>query len=263
MISYCVVAYRPRYAQMLIADLIRKTTVPYEILVWLNTPDPGLRAFLAQKKAESAPLHVIGDTPHNIGMVAFKELFARSTHPFVVQMDDDVLCVSRRIAETAEQMFNRDPSIRQIVADVVQDAWTTGARPDMGAYREHSEGLYHGPIDGWFSIYHRSVLPLLLSAPYARYVYLGGWMCQTLAGRGMKGLLCTKMKVFHAIGPVYASFFGQFGFEVEKYRQVGARGIVDWYTAPGAASYNPEEIARRWEEIQKELDRFGEGGDAR
>ena len=36
MISYCVACYRPVYARQLIDDLIDKTAVAFEILLWIN-----------------------------------------------------------------------------------------------------------------------------------------------------------------------------------------------------------------------------------
>jgi hypothetical protein len=39
MISYCIASYRPTYSTLLVQDLIRKTSAPYEILIWLNTDD--------------------------------------------------------------------------------------------------------------------------------------------------------------------------------------------------------------------------------
>jgi hypothetical protein len=39
------------------------------------------------------------------------------------------------------------------------------------------------------------------------------------------------VKVFHVIGPEYASFFGMLDFEVEKYRRLGRADIVNWYEA--------------------------------
>jgi hypothetical protein len=41
-ISYCIAVYRATYARLLLADLVAKTSVPFEILVWLNVADPAL-----------------------------------------------------------------------------------------------------------------------------------------------------------------------------------------------------------------------------
>jgi hypothetical protein len=47
MISYCVAVYRPIYARLLLAELVEKTSVPFEILVWLNVADTALDAEIA------------------------------------------------------------------------------------------------------------------------------------------------------------------------------------------------------------------------
>ncbi|MEE8586350.1 MAG: hypothetical protein V3T83_16005 [Acidobacteriota bacterium] len=92
------------------------------------------------------------------------------------QIDDDVIRVSPRIAEQALETFRRFPEVKQLTADVWQDRFTTGARPPMSAYTAYNQdyGLYEVPIDGWFSVYHRSVVPLILSLPPSLYCPLAG-----------------------------------------------------------------------------------------
>jgi hypothetical protein len=233
MISYCVAAYRPVYARQLIEDLIRKTTVPFEILVWFNVADEALERALQELVRRRAPVRIVGRTPTNIGMRAYRSLFEAARYPLITQIDDDVVCVSRGIAERAAAVFRAFPSVRQIVADVWQDELTTGARPPLGHYRcvSQEDGLYDGPIDGWFSVYHRSILPVLLSIPYAPYCCIGGSVQVRLRRRRLLGVLCTHMKVFHVIGPDYASAFGMLDFEREKYRRLGRADIVAWYAA--------------------------------
>jgi len=257
MISYCLTCLRPTYDKILIDDLIRKTTTQHEILIWYNTPDVSLRQFVESRQAAGAQIRVIGDTPHNIGMDAFKPLFQASTQELIVQLDDDVLWVSRRIAEIAKDIFSRHPSVRQLVADVCQDTWTTGARPPMKDYTPISEadGLYNGPIDGWFSIYHRSVLPILLEAPYQKYTHLGHWMWGRLPHSGFHGFLCTKFKVFHVAGPAYSAHFGMKDFEVEKYNSVDRGDLAKWYLETPKP---PKEVLDyRIDEIQSELEILG------
>ena len=233
MISYCIAVYRPVYARLLIADLVRKTSsgVPFEILLWLNVADAGFDAFLSDGETAGWPLRIIGRTPQNIGMRAYRDLFQASRFPLIVQIDDDVVCVSRGIAELATSVFATHADVRQIVADVWQDDLTTGARPPMTQYAcvDATDGLYDGPIDGWFSIYHRSILPLLLSLPFRQYCCLGAATRARLAQRHLRGVLCTRMTVFHVIGPAYASLFAMREFEVDKYRRLGRADIVHWY----------------------------------
>ena len=236
MISYCIAAYRPHYVRRLLADLVRKTTTPYEILVWLNVADAGLEEDLSGLSSQGAPVRVIGRTPANIGMRAYAHLFEAARFDMITQIDDDVVCVSPQIAERAAATFATHPSIRQVAADPWQDAFTCGARPGMAAYRcvDGALGLYDGPIDGWFSIYHRSILPLLRAVPYAQYCFIGGLIQGQLRRSRLQGVLCTRMKVFHVIGPEYASMFDMLDFEIAKYEAIGRSDIVNWYTTARA-----------------------------
>jgi hypothetical protein len=262
MISYCIVAYRPVYAGMLIRDLIRKTSSPYEILVWLNIEDSALDALMDKAVGEGVPLRVVGRTPDGIGMRAYRDLFVAARYPLIVQIDDDVLSVSRGIAERAAAIFERFPSVRQIVADVWQDEFTNGARPPMDRYQSvyPEEGLCQGPIDGWFSIYHRSVLPTLLALGYSEYCYIGAMMSRELVRLGFMGVLCTRMKVFHATGPAYASFFGMLDFEIEKYRRLQRDAIVEWYVNARENLPGKTVLQERLAGIVRSLDEEEAGG---
>jgi hypothetical protein len=251
MISYCIASFRPTYSTLLVEDLIRKTTAPFEILIWLNTDDPVYEKFLEAKRANGAPLRIVGKTPENIGMQAYQLLFQESQYELIAQIDDDVVAISRNIAEQASEIFARFPLVKQLVADVWQDDYTTGARPAMSSYRPYAEdyGLYDGPIDGWFSIFHRSVAPLACGNPGQIYLPLGALLKNQLRQRGRLGLLCTKFKVFHVIGPQYASYFGMLEFEVEKYRRLGRTDIVSWYESARPALPPQDELRFRVEKI--------------
>ncbi|MBS0445362.1 MAG: hypothetical protein JSR59_05355 [Proteobacteria bacterium] len=231
MISYCIAVYRPTYARLLIDDLVEKTSAPCEILVWLNVADAAFDADIAAWTARGVPLRVIGRTPENIGMQAYRQLFRAARYPLITQIDDDVVCVSRGIAERADRLFRRHASVRQLVADVWQDEHTTGARPTLDQYRpfDAAAGLYSGPVDGWFSIYHRSILPLLLALPQVPYYPIGAAVRARLAQRRQHGLLDRGMQVFHVIGPAYADAFGMLDFEIAKYRRLGRHDIAAWY----------------------------------
>jgi hypothetical protein len=256
MISYCIAAFRPTYARLLLADLVEKTSAPFEILVWLNVADPALDADIETAMARGVPIRVVGRTPDNIGMRAYASLFRAARYPLITQIDDDVICISRCIAERADRLFRRFPAVRQLVADVWQDEHTTGARPPLDHYRafDGSEGLYSGPIDGWFAVYHRSILPLLLGLPFAEYFPCGGLVCAQLAQCGEHGLLDLGMKVFHVIGPAYADAFGMLDFEIAKYRRLGRLDIVAWYEGRRDDTTSGEALGGRIEAIRAALD---------
>lgn len=245
MISYCIASYRPTYSTLLVQDLIRKTTAPFEILIWLNTDDERYEKFLEEQRTQGAPIRVVGKTRENIGMQAYPLLFAESQYDLIAQIDDDVVAVSRNIAEYAAEVFCKFPSVKQLVADVWQDDYTTGARPPMSSYRAVQPDLYEGPIDGWFSVFHRSVLPLAQSRYGDIYFPLGALLRNRLRETGRLGLLCTKFKVFHVIGPQYVSYFGMLDFEIEKYRRLGRHEIVNWYESSRATLPPADELNSR------------------
>jgi hypothetical protein len=256
MISYCIASFRPSYSSLLIKDLVRKTTAPFEILVWLNVDDADYERFLEEQQSRGVPLKVVGKTPENIGMDAYSVLFQKSRHELIVQIDDDVVAISKRIAEQASDIFSRFPRVKQLVADVWQDEYTTGARPLMSHYRayEREDGLYEGPIDGWFSVFHRSVLPMTQARQGSIYFPLGAQLKNRLRVTGNLGLLCTKFKVFHVIGPQYASYFGMLDFEIEKYRRLGRGDIVKWYESAKPTLPAKAELEQRVKGIFAALD---------
>jgi hypothetical protein len=255
MISYCIAVFRPVYARLLLADLIAKTTAPFEILIWLNVADAAIEEQIANACADGVSVRVVGRTPQNIGMRAYAELFRAARYELITQIDDDVVYLSRGIAERAHRLFGRFPSVRQIVADVWQDEHTTGARPPLDHYRmfDASEGLRQGPIDGWFAIYHRSILPLLMRLPYRHYLPIGGLVRMRLAQRRQLGVLDCGMQVFHVIGPAYADAFGMLDFEIEKYRNLGRHDIVAWYEGYRAEKHSAGRLGERIDAIQASL----------
>jgi hypothetical protein len=212
----------------------------------LNVNDTEFDSFLDEHIARGSPISVIGKTPENIGMRAYPLLFDHARHDLIVQIDDDVIAVSRNIAEQAYQIFHRFPRVKQLVSDVWQDEFTTGARPPMTSYRTYNAeyGLYDGPIDGWFSVFHRSALPLV-ERQGSDYLPLGGLLRNSLRANGSFGLLCTKFKVFHVIGPQYAYYFDMLDFEIKKYRRLGRIDIVEWYEMARPTLPSKEELGLR------------------
>jgi hypothetical protein len=65
-ISYCIACYRPRFAAKLVEDLVRKTSVPFEILLWFNLADAEFEDFLERMVAGGAAVQVIGKTPERL-----------------------------------------------------------------------------------------------------------------------------------------------------------------------------------------------------
>lgn len=259
MISYCVCVYRPRLFYILVEDLIRKTTAPYEILLWLNTRAPEIPGYIDRLANRGIPIRVVGSSPENVGMVGYKMLFLNAKYDLIAQVHDDVVCISRRIAEKASEIFKSHKDVKQIVTDVIQDPFTTGGRPGDDAYKlfNPADGLWGGPIDGWFSIYHKSILQILTEAPYAPYFYLGSYVQMQLRASQKEGLLCKKMKVFHTAGPAYAHLFETIESEVRKYIYLGNKEMAEIYRNNAYEPAVIDQMSRQYLKNVESLELFG------
>jgi len=259
MISYCVCVYRPRLFYILLDDLIRKTGVPYEILVWLNTRAPELEAYIERLALRGVPVKVVGSSPENVGMVGYKMLFLNAKYDMIAQVHDDVICISRNIAKKAAAIFKKHGKVKQIVADVIQDSFTTGGRPGDDSYIQvyEEERLFSGPIDGWFSIYHRSILPIVVEAPYAPYFYLGSYVQMQLAASKKEGLLCKAMKVLHLAGPAYSQLFETVESEARKYMGLGNKEAADRYLNMKPSPELLDQMCQQYKKNVEIIEEFG------
>lgn len=76
-------------------------------------------------------------------------------------------------------------------------------------------------------------------------------MNQQLASAGQRGLLCTRMKVFHVVDPAYVAHFGMLDAEVAKYVQIGRQDQVHYYRAARGKLPPAPELARRVARIRE------------
>lgn len=240
---------------MLLRELVDKTKVPYEILVWLNSADPKLLDTIETMKAERAPIRVIGSTPHDIGMQGFRILFEHAKYDMIAQVSEHVILMSRGIPEKAASIFKKHKDIKMLVADVVQDRYTDGARPPMDQYRPYDEsaGLYDGPVDGWFAIYDRCLFPALYDVNYDRNIFLGSWARGKTISLKFRGLLCNQMKVFHAYGPAYAELFGTRLEDAQRIRYFGNHPLADIYASAVLTPENIREMRLRIDQIRQQF----------
>jgi hypothetical protein len=222
--------YRAFYARRLLGEIVKKTSLPYELLVWLNLEDPGLESCIQELTAAGYPIRVVGKTPHNIGMEAFKPMIEQAQGELVVQLEDDVLFISRKAGEIAGDIFSRHPEIGMLSADVWQDELSNGGHPPPESYTcvDGQNQLFEGPIDGGLSIYPRNSVSLLLESSFTVYFGMGRDMHFRLHQAGQKAYKCRRIRIFHVSGPIYHSMFpGMVDFEIAKYRRIGHKVMVD------------------------------------
>lgn len=251
--SYMLPAYRAYYASRLLSELARKASGPYEVLIWLNVHDEGLDRYIQSLISSGYPMRVVGKTPENIGMAAFRPLVEQSRGAYLVQVEDDVLCLSHNAGAIAREIMERRPEVGMISADVWQDEISNGGHPTAEAYRKIDDGdqLYEGPIDGGFSVYPRKYLHLLMGASFRKYFGFGCGMHERLMQAGLKAYKCRRMRIFHLMGPEYASYFpGMLDFEIAKYAAVGHTKMVGLYESSRSRLPDREFLRRRLKAIE-------------
>lgn len=258
-LSYMLPSYRAYYTSRLLGEIAKKTTLSHEILVWLNTRDEGLEKYILSLAAAGHPVKIVGKTPENIGMAAFKPLIEAAQGEMLVQLEDDVLFISRRAGEAAQEILGRRHDIGMLSAQVWQDDLSNGGNPRPEHYTcvDALDQLYEGPIDGGFSVYPRSSVPLLLQSKFGMYFGMGCGMHIRLNSMGMKAYKCQRMRIFHLAGAVYHSLFpGMVEFEIEKYKRVGHRQMVQVYETEMASLPPKRDLEQRFRAIENYHESF-------
>lgn len=244
--SYCVPVFRPVYARRLLGELVRKTSVPYEIRLWLNCDDALFEEEVQDLARQGVPVHIDGKTPENIGMQAFKAMFSRAEGRMLVQLDDDVVAITPGAAEIAlDVLEKRDAGL--LGAHVWQDDWGNGGRPALKHYIlvDPAARLFKGPIDGGFTFYRREVAARIHRLRNARYFGLGVELVGEAGLMGLESYLTDRILMFHVNTPAYHAHFGMLDFEIKKYRNINRNDMAELLERAKDTLPPAEEIGRR------------------
>lgn len=263
-LSYMLPVFRAWYSSRVICQVVRKTTVPYELLLWFNILDDNLEAYVQELIDAGNPIRVLGRTPENIGMKAFQRMAPEARGEYLVQLEDDAIDISRRAGEIAIDLFNRYPEAAIIGGHVWQDKYTTGARPPLHIYdvKNAAEGLYQGPMDGPLMFYKRSVCtPVFMEAKIDRYFGLGPFTHGRIMEMGYRGYLTTRIMSFHMHGPIYHWYYGMLDHEIAKYESIHYYDMANTYKALKKSLPSREDVADQIEQVTQFLETFGNKSD--
>lgn len=229
--SYLMIVLRPWYACKLLSEIQKKTTARYEVLIWMNCVSVEFDEHVERLKLEGCPIKVVGRSPENIGMAAFRNLAEAASGDLLIQLDDDVIMFSRRAIELARDVFLKRPDVGLLVGSMWQDEYTSGGHAKPADYKliDRENLLYDGTIDGAFTFYRKEAVKTLLRSSFRLYWGMGAETIYNLKSEGMSGHLFRRVKMFHLHGPVYHKYFGWLDFEIEKLKRVGCPGIADVY----------------------------------
>ena len=132
--------------------LARTSDATREIVIWNNASTDGTAEFLA---GLNDPRMDVVHHPANIGQNAYAEAFARTTQPYMVELDDDVTAAPENWDARLLDAFRRLPNIGFLAANLVDDPKDEASflmhRHRAHLYtrvEENGIGLLKGPTGG-------------------------------------------------------------------------------------------------------------------
>lgn len=222
-----VVATRNRkeFLACAVQAVLANTEGPFELFIMDNASDDGTDE-MCQALQQQHP----GKVRHfrldrNFGTNAYALGFLQARFNYLVDMDDDILALSKGWDGAAVHAFERFPRLGFLAMNVVQDAFTTGAKKEPGDYTEQTSGdttLQVGPTGGWFSVTtraHYNEVGGFVFKPYKPFPPEDGKYIRKLAKHGYFAAILKRKFVYHASGAYWNSAYGYTRIWDEKYRR--------------------------------------------
>ncbi len=134
--------------------LLRTSELTSEIVIWNNASTDGTRDYL---ESLADPRIELVHHAENIAMNALPRALRRTTAPYLIELDDDVVEAPERWDETLLSAFSRLPGIGFLCANITYDPTDAASRylrymrEEVGAYtREEVNGIriLRGPVGG-------------------------------------------------------------------------------------------------------------------
>ncbi|MBI4575675.1 MAG: glycosyltransferase family 2 protein [Planctomycetes bacterium] len=193
------------FLQLALASLLRTTRFPdWELIVWDNASTDGTREWLAAVDDPRVRVVAHGE---NIGLNAYRRAMELARGEFLVHTDDDVIAHPEGWLESLALAFLRLPVLGYLGTDVVQDAWTHGAKPSAFRYVDVpiGEGLtvQVGPVGGWCTMTTREVYERVggfHEEPGQTYFFVDASYYARCRKAGLQKGILKGVRVYHACG---------------------------------------------------------------
>lgn len=231
-LSYILPCSRAYYASRLLSEITKKTSLPYELFIWMNVSDDKLEKHVQSLISAGYPIRIVGKTPENIGLESLRLMIEEASGNLLIQLEDNVLFVSRKAGEVARGIFGRRKDIGMLSAEVWQDEFSSGGHPRPACYTcaDTADQLYEGHIDGGFNIYPRSSVPLLLQSNFKIHFGIGSKMKARLNASKIQAYKCRRMRIFQVVSARYHSIFqGALELEMAKCKREGRDNMISAY----------------------------------
>lgn len=217
LISIVIITYNKIEALKLCLDSLLKTVkgINCEVIIWNNNSNDGTYDFLEKFSTLNKNVRVINNK-ENIGNNAKSKAVELAKGDFIVGIDDDVIGFSENWLREMVKAYKSIPYMGYLVADVVQDEKTNGAKYPGENYSdvEYFNGeivIQSGPSGGWCYMISRNVYcetGKLLFLSDRKFVSEDSDYQVRVTNSGLISGILKNTKVYHATGEYYNSVFG-------------------------------------------------------
>lgn len=217
LISIVILTYNKIEALKLCLDTLFPTIekINKEIIIWNNNSDDGTKEYLDGISSEHRFVKVV-NSESNLGNNAKSKAVELAKGDFIIGVDDDIISFPENWASDMVSAYKSVPCMGYLVADVVQDEKTNGAKFPEERYtnKEYYDGkitIQSGPAGGWCFMVSREVYNetgKLLYLKDRKFVFEDGDYQLRISNAGLLSGILKGTKVYHATGEYFNSLFG-------------------------------------------------------
>jgi glycosyltransferase involved in cell wall biosynthesis len=216
---------RKEFLSCAVSAVIYNTELPFELIIMDNASTDGTSEICQtlEKQYSGVVRHV--RLKRNYGTNAYALGFLQARYRYLVDMDDDVLALSRGWDRATIDAFRRFPRLGFLAMNVIQDKYTNGGKHDISKYSESTVSdttLEVGPTGGWFAVTTRAIYNEVggfIFRPYKPFPAEDGKYIRKITKKGYFAGILKKAFVYHASGPYWNGAYGYNKIWDEKYRR--------------------------------------------
>jgi glycosyltransferase involved in cell wall biosynthesis len=216
---------RRQFLSCAVAAVVSNTQVPFELIIMDNASSDGTYDMCQALQAQYPGVVRHVRLKRNLGTNAYALGFLQAKYKYLVDMDDDVLALSKGWDRAAIDAFRRFPRLGFLAMNVVQDKYTNGGKHEISKYSEVAVSdttLEIGPTGGWFAVTTRGIYNEVggfIFRPYKPFPPEDGKYVRKLSKKNYFAGILKKKFVYHASGPIWNGAYGYNKIWDEKYRR--------------------------------------------
>jgi glycosyltransferase involved in cell wall biosynthesis len=216
---------RKEFLSCAVTAVISNTQLPFELIIMDNASTDGTSEMCQTLEREHLGVVRHMRLKRNYGTNAYALGFLLAKYKYLVDMDDDILALSKGWDRATIDAFRRFPRLGFLAMNVVQDKYTNGGKHDISKYSESTISdttLQIGPTGGWFAVTTRPIYNEVggfIFQPYKPFPAEDGKYVRKLSKKGYFAGILKKAFVYHASGPYWNGAYGYNKIWDEKYQR--------------------------------------------